>query len=43
MNAFLAHLYTLCIKSKDKREKIYNLLTNKHGINGGGGLPRTNS
>lgn len=38
MNAFLARLYTLCIKNKNKRKDIYNLLTNQHNANGGGGL-----
>lgn len=38
MNAFLARLYTLCIKNKNKRKDIYNLLTNRHNANGGGGL-----
>lgn len=33
MNAFLAKLYTLCIKNKNKRKDIYNLLTNQHKAN----------
>ena len=32
MKPFLAQLYTLCVKNKDKRQRIYDLLTN-----GGGG------
>lgn len=43
MNAFLASLCTLVIKNKDKRQRVYDLLTNANNTGGGGGrTPRQN-
>ena len=36
MNTFLAKIYTFSIKSKSKRQKIYDILTNAHLKMGGG-------
>lgn len=38
MKPFLAKIYTLCVKNKDKRQHIYELLTNQ--IGGGESNPR---
>ena len=38
MNPFLAKIYTLCVKNKSKRQRIYELLTNQ--IGGGESNPR---